>query len=233
MNSYRKTAIVAGALFIICTAATLLSFPFSGPILADSDYLAKLPANESMVITGALIEFIWAAACAGIAIVLYPVLRRYSAALALGSVGFRVVEGVFVLVGTLSLLALLTLSQELVTAGSQAAVSLQTSGTLLLSIRDWAHNVVATLAFSLGAFMYYVLFYKSRLIPRWLSGWGLIGALLALAATVMASFTHNFDTASLNTYLNIPIGLNELVLALWLIVKGFSPAANTTAPVEA
>ena len=225
MNSYRKTAIIVGILFLVCTAAALLSFPFTGSILEDQDYLTKLTLNETSVTIGALIEFIWAAACAGIAIGLYPLLKKYNGALALGSVGFRVVEGVFVLIGTLSLLSLLTLSQEFIAAGAPGASSFQTSGTLLLALRDWSLNVIGPLAFSLGALMYYVILYKSKLIPRWLSGWGVLGAVLSLAATVLASFTHDFGMESVHTYLHIPIGVNELVLAVWLIAKGFNVSA--------
>jgi hypothetical protein len=227
MNSYRKTAIIVGILFLVCTAASLLSFPFAGSILKDQDYLTKLTLNETSVTIGALIEFIQAAACAGIAIGLYPLLKKYNGALALGSVGFRVVEGVFVLIGTLSLLSLLTLSQEFIAAGAPGASSFQTSGTLLLALRDWSLNVIGSLAFSLGALMYYVILYKSKLIPRWLSGWGVLGAVLSLAATVLASFTQDFGMESVHTYLNIPIGVNELVLAVWLIAKGFNASAIT------
>ena len=73
--------------------------------------------------------------------------------------------------------------------------------------------------------MYYAILYRSNLIPRWLSGWGVLGAVLALAATVLASFTRDFGLESADTYLHIPIGLQELVFAVWLIVKGFNPSA--------
>ena len=109
MKTYRKTAITVGILFIACTVASIL-----GPSLAiainSPDYLNQLAGNPDQIITAALLEFIWAAAGAGIAIGLYPLLKKYNGALALGSVGFRVVENVFVLIGTLSLLSLLTLS---------------------------------------------------------------------------------------------------------------------------
>jgi hypothetical protein len=225
MNSYRSTAIIVGILFLVCTAASLLSFPFAGSILEDQDYLTKLALNETSVTMGALIEFIWAAAGAGIAIGLYPLLKKYNGALALGSVAFRVVEGVFVLIGTLSLLSLLTLSQEFTAAGAPGASSFQTSGTLLLALRDWQVPVISSLAFSLGALMYYVILYKSKLIPRWLSGWGVLGAVLSVAAAVLASFTHDFGMDSVQTYLSIPIGVNELVLAMWLIARGFNVSA--------
>lgn len=233
MNTYRKTAITVGILFLVCTGAALLSFPFSGSILEGQDYLTELTLNETSVTIGALIEFIWAAACAGIAIGLYPLLKKHNGALALGAVGFRIVEGIFVLIGTLSLLSLLSLSKEFAGAGSFAASSFQTSGTLLLAVRDWSLNVITSLAFSLGALLYYVILYKSNLIPRWLSGWGVLGAVLSLAATVMASFTHSFGMDSVHTYLNIPIGVNELVLAVWLIAKGFNAPAISSLSVKA
>ena len=225
MNTYRKTAIIVGILFLVCSAAAILSFPFFGPILEGKDYLSKLFDSENMVITGALIEFIQAAAAAGIAIGLYSILKKYNGALALGAVGFRVVECVFVLIGTLSLLSLLTLSQEFIAAGAPGASSFQTSGTLLLAVRDWSGNVIAALAMLLGALMYYVILYKSNLIPRWLSGWGVLGIVLGLAATVLASFTHDFSMVSVNTLLNVPIGLQEMVFAVWLIAKGFNASA--------
>jgi hypothetical protein len=225
MNNFRKTAIVVGILFLVCSAAAILSFPFSGPILEGKDYLEKFFENENQVITGALLEFIQAATGAGIAIGLYPVLKKYNGALAFGAVGFRVVECVFVLIGTLSLLSLLTLSQEFIAAGAPGASSFQTSGTLLLAARDWSVNVISYLAFSLAALMYYIILYQSNLIPRWLSGWGVLGIVLGLAATVLASFTHDFSLASVDTYMNIPIGLQEMVFAVWLIAKGFNASA--------
>ena len=224
MNTYRKTAITVGILFIVCTVASIL-----GPSLAISinspNYLNQLAGNSDQIVTAALLEFIWAAAGAGIAIGLYPLLKKYNGALALGSVGFRVVENVFVLIGTLSLLSLLTLSQEFIAAGAPGASSFQTLGALLLAVRDWQLHVITGLAFSLGVLMYYAILYRSNLIPRWLSGWGVLGAVLSLAATVLASFTHDFGLESVHTYLNVPIGLQELVFAVWLIAKGFNPSA--------
>lgn len=224
MNTYRKTAITVGILFIACSVAAIL-----GPSLASAthapDYLDQLAGNPNQIITAALLEFIWAATGAGIAIGLYPLLKKYNGALALGSVSFRVIEGVFVLIGTLGLLSLLTLSQEFRAAGSPGASAFHTSGALLLALRDWQLHVISGLAFALGALMYYVILYQSKLIPRWLSGWGVLGAVLSLAATVLASFARDFGMASVHTYLSIPIGVNELVFAVWLIVKGFNPAA--------
>ncbi len=229
MPSYRRNAIAGGVLFIACSAASILSAVPLGSMLDAPADLARLVANDNRVILTALIEFVWAATGAGIAIALYPVLRKQNRALALGSVAARVVEGAFVIIGSLSLLALLTLGQESVAAGSTAADSYQAAGDALLAVRTWALGFIAFLPFALGALMYYFLLYRSRLVPRWLSGWGFVGAGLCLVATVYSGFTQEFGFSSVNTVLNIPIGVQEMVLAVWLLIKGFSTSAVTFA----
>lgn len=232
MASYRGNAIAVGILLIACSVASILSVAPLGSMLDSPDYLAQLAANPNSVVLTALIEFVWAATAAAIAICLYPVVRRYDRSLALGSVVARTVEGMLILVATLSLLALLTLGQGSVSAGSAAASSYQVVGDTLLAVRDWAFGFLSFLPFAVGAMMYYYLLYRSRLVPRWLSGWGLIGAGLCLVAAVYAGFTQEFGLTSVNTVLNIPIGLQEMVLAVWLIAKGFDPQVIAAAPVD-
>ena len=224
MDSNRKTARIVGVLFIIGTVAGILSVVFSGSILDAPDYLIKVSANESQVIIGALFVLIMAFACTGIAIWLYPVIRKHNEALALGSVGFRLIEGVFHLVGVIGLLSLLTLSQEYVKAGAPDASYFQTSGTLLLAARDWA-GVLGSFAFILGALMYYYVFYQSKLIPRWLSVWGLIGVPFWVAEILLSMFGFVDPFSTTVILLDLPIAVNEMVLAVWLIVKGFNPSA--------
>lgn len=225
MKPYRGNAIAVGVLLIACSVASILSAITLGSTLDGPDYLSKLAVGGNRMVLTALIEFVWAATGASIAIGLYPVLRKYNRSLALGSVVGRSIEGMFVLVGTLSLLALLTLGQESAGAGPATAFSSQEVGNALLAIREWAHGFLALLPFGVGALTYYYLMFRSRLVPRWLSGWGLIGAGLLLAATVYAGFAQDFGFSTLNTALNIPIGLQEMVLAVWLIVKGFKTPA--------
>lgn len=225
MRTYRGTAIAVGVLFILCSATSILSIvPLGGPLIAPVD-LTKFAANDSRVVLTALIEFVWALTGAGIAIGLYPVIKRFNPALALGSVAGRLVEGMFVVVGALELLALLTVSQEAVAAGSAALASAETVSNLVLAIREWTHGFVALIPFGVGAFMYYVVLYKSRLVPRWLSGWGLVAIALFMVSTVSAGFMQEFGFTTMNTVLNIPIGLQEMALAIWLIAKGFDQRA--------
>lgn len=221
MKSYRGNAIAGGVLLLLCTVASLLSAVPLGSTLDGHDYLQKLASADNRVIVTALIEFLWAATAAGIAIALYPVIRQHNRAVALGAVAGRVVEAVFILVGTLSLLVLLSTSQQSL-ADPSAASAYQATADAWLAVRDWTFGFLVLLAFLSGALMYYYVLYAARLIPRWLSGWGLAAIPLAAAATIYAASTQDFGFTTLTTALNIPIFLQELVLAVWLILKGFN-----------
>lgn len=221
MDSNRRTALSAGALFITATVTILLATPLSQPLLNDANYLVKLSANVNQVTLGVLLELIAAGTSAGIAISLYPVLKRWNVSLALGSVVFRAMEAVMYTVGAVNLLSVLTLGQHFASAGAADRASLQALGDSLLATRE--HAILAgVFAFSVGALMYYYVFYQSRLIPRWLSGWGIAAIILTMSACLFALFGHQPVTSY--TLLVLPIAVQEMVLAVWLIVKGFSSA---------
>jgi hypothetical protein len=224
MNTNKKTARIAGVLFIIATVASLLSLPFIAPIKA-SNYLIDVSANGNQVTIGALFLFIAAAASAGIAISLYPILKKYNEGLALGAVGFRIIEGMLGIVGVICLLLLTTLSQEFVKAGAPDSSYFQTSGVLIVAVRDWMGNVAGLLAFGLGALMYYYIFFQTKLVPRWLSGWGLIGIILIIVTSMLVMFRVIGPMSTTQIVLAVPIAVQEMVLAVWLIVKGFNSSA--------
>jgi len=224
MKSDRKIAIITGILFILGFGG-VITVALTKPIFDAPDYLINISANENRIILGALSQFIMAAACAGIGISLYPVLRRYNEGLALGSVGFRIIEAVFEIAGVVILLLLLTLSQEFVKAGASDSSYFQTAGVLLQAGSAWVNHVAVILAWCLGALMYYYIFYQSKLIPRWLSGWGLVGITLTIAASMLFMFRLIGPMSTIQVVLNLPIALQEMVLAIWLIVKGFDPSA--------
>jgi hypothetical protein len=225
MKSDRTNARIAGVLFITAAVAGILGVVLTKTVLDAQDYLLEISEHGNRMITGALLESIMAFACAGIAIWLYPVLKKYNEAMALGSVGFRIIEAAFFIVSALGLLSLLSLSQEYLKAGTPAVSPFQTLGTLLLAIRYWASLVFGAIAFCLGALMYYYIFYQSRLIPRWLSGWGLIAITMHLAEVVLTMFALINPFSTIQVVMNVPIFLQEMVLAVWLIVKGFNPAS--------
>ena len=217
MDSNRKIAIIVGVLFITAMVAGMLRFFLLDTILDAPDYLSNVSANENRVIIGTTSFFINAVALAGIAVVMYPILKKHNEALALGYVGARIVEAVLFIVAIISILTLFTLSQEFVKAGAPDASYLQAAGELLLAVRYWAYNVLWPITLSLGALMFYYLLYQSKLIPRWLSVWGLIGAPLFPVAWLSL-----FGSTISGPFL-LPLVVNEVVLAVWLIAKGFNP----------
>jgi hypothetical protein len=217
MDSNRKTAIIVGVLFITAMVSSLLSGVFSGSI-DDPDYLTAVSANENQVLIGVLLMLTLTASVVAIPIVMFPILKKHNESLALGYVGAKIFEGFFDAVIAISLLLLVTLSREFVKAGAPVASYFQTSGALLLALYDWS-SVPENFPYGLGALIFSYLLYKSKLIPRWLSGWGLIGATLMLATGLIRMFDPSL------IYGALPLLLCEMVLAVWLIVKGFNSSA--------
>ena len=219
MKTNRNTAIIVGILFIVGTASGILSAVFTGSILSAPDYLAQVAANETQMITGAFFILLMGLSLAMVPVMMFPIFKKQNEALALGAVVFRgpLEAGIYILM-VISWLLLIVLSQEYVNVGVVDNAQFQALGVVLLKANE-VINPVLEIVFSLGALMFYTLFYQTRLIPRWLSGWGLIGAVAYLAAGVMALFGIEMG------FLLALLGLQEMVLALWLIVKGFSSPA--------
>jgi hypothetical protein len=220
-----SAARLTGVLFIIATVADLLGAAVR-PDLTGADYLSVVSAQGDRVAAGALLLLLAAFACAGIATSMYPILRKAHVGLALGSVVFRTIEAVMYVIAVVSLLSLLTLGQQLVSAGAAERASLGVVGGLLLGLREHA-ALAGVFAFCLGAFLYYCALFRSRLIPRWLSGWGIAAIVLMTTAGVLA--LSNDDAVTSYVPLALPIFLQEMVLAGWLIAKGFSPSAVPSA----
>ena len=214
----RSTAVIVGVLFIIGTVSGILSAVFTGAILGAPDYLAQVAANETRMITGAFFVLLMGLSLAMVPVMMYPLFKKQNEALALGAVVFRgPIEAAVYILMVVSWLLLILVSQEFNSVGA-AAPQFQALGAVLLKANDMI-NPVLEIVFSLGALMFYTLFYQTRLIPRWLSGWGVIGAIVYLVAGVMALFGIEMG------FLLALLGVQEMVMALWLIIKGFSPAA--------
>ena len=217
MDSNRKTAIIVGVLFITATVSSITALSVI-PNLADPDYLINFSANENQVIIGVLLQVILAAAVIGIPVMMFPILKKHHEGLAVGYFGFRIIEAILGIGTAISLLSLLTLSREFVTAGAPAASYFQTLGTLLLAGIDWLGLLGIQIFFGLSVVILNYLLYTSKLIPRFISVWGLIAGILLIAAGPLGMFGISPEST---LFLALPIAVNEMVLAIWLIVKGF------------
>ena len=217
MSSTRRVSIATGALLIVATVAVLGASAVD-PTLTGAAYLTEVANHPHRLAAAALLYLVAAGASVGIAIALYPVVKRVHSGLALGAVIFRAIEATLYATAVVALLSILPLGQELATGQADDQGSIRAIADSLLSARDHS-NLAAVFAFNLGALMYYALFYRSQLVPRWLSGWGIAGVLLMISACLMALFSDSPITGY--TLLVLPIAVQELVLAGWLLVKGF------------
>lgn len=229
MTTYRKTSIIVGILFIIGTVAGVLSGLVSGPVLDDPDYLALVHGNESTIVLGAVLVLVMGFPLAMVPVVMYPLFKDYSRVLALGAIIFRgVLEAVTYIIIALSTLLLIPLSREFVVSGAAEASYFYTLGMLTRQTGYWTEHILA-LVFSLGSLMLSWLFYKTRLIPRWLALWGFLGSILYIAAPVLNMFDPAHQALSLGVKwgnLMAPLAIQEMVFGLWVIVKGFEKTVD-------
>jgi hypothetical protein len=182
MHTNKMVARTVGVLYIIGTVSGILSVGFSVSLLDASDYLAKIAENDTQMIIAALCVLAMGLSLALIPIIAFPVLRRHSETLALGYIVFRgALEMVGYLVTVLAMLLLVPISQEYVKASSADLSGYQSVGTLLEKAPDYIGSA-ATFVFLIGAAMFYTVLYQSKLVPRWLSGWGLMAIVPYLAA---------------------------------------------------
>jgi hypothetical protein len=219
----RNTARIVGLLFIIGTIAGVSSF-VGAPTMDDPDYLVNIAANGNLTIRAALCVLIMGIALAPVPALLFPILKKVDESLALGYVVFRVLEVVTYIITVISWLSLLTLSREYVLADVSDASYYQILGNLLLAVGAWIDPVLV-IVFSISALILNYLLYKSILIPRWLSGWGFVGGLLHLAEGLLDLFGL-LPGMPWGVLFFAPIALQEMVYAVWLIVKGFNPIAS-------
>ncbi|MEW9700397.1 DUF4386 domain-containing protein [Paenibacillus sp. SI8] len=219
MNNHKRIAKFVGVLFIIGTVAGILSVVCNGSILESTDLLTKVSANVNKVLLGTIFILIMGISLALVPVIIYPILKKYNETLALGYVVFRGALETFTYIATaLSWLLLAALSKEYVNTASPDSTSFQNMSNLLGNAVEQIQPIT-TIIFSLGALMFYYVLYQSKLIPQWLSGWGFIGSILYIATGVFALFGATFSI------LMMPLGLQEMFMAVWLIVKGFNPSA--------
>ena len=228
MTSRDVRATTAGVLFIVATVAALVTAPLLGSLLDGDGFLSAVAAHQTRLQVAALFQIVAALSIPAIAIALYPVLKQRAAAMALGAVGFRLIEGIFFALSAVGTLVLVAMSDSLASDGATSAAA-ASSANLMRDLRDSA-GCVSGLAFCTGATLYYLVFYRFQLIPRWLSGWGLLGIGLGFISELLVLFQVIGSLSGTQMALNVPIAIQEMVFAVWLIWKGFRVPASPATP---
>lgn len=205
---FRTESIVAGVLFITATGATMVSQVIVEPILESAHVTAGLAGREAVFTLGVLLEIVNALASAGIAIALFPILWQCVPGLAVAYAGLRTVEASTGIAAATGLLMLFSVETAPI-------------GPVW---HEWAFLMVL-LVFSAGTFVLYPTLFVFRLVPRVLSVWGLIGGLMLLLSILLILFGRIEIGSTTDLVLSLPIWINEMALALWLIFRGVDMSA--------
>jgi Domain of unknown function (DUF4386) len=222
VESTRRSALIVGVLFLITFVTSIPALFWAyATVLDQPDYIVGAGADGRIAL-GAFLEMILIIANIGTAVVLFPILKRQNESLALGYVTARVMECVFIAVGIISLLAVVTLRQDV---GATGGESVATAGRTLVAIHDWTFLLGPGWIVGLGnGLILGYLMFRSGLVPRGMAMLGLIGGPLIIISGTLVLFDVIEPGGSAASVFVIPEFLWELSLGLYLTFKGFKPS---------
>lgn len=221
MKENNRTARIVGILFILATVAGVIGAVLLSS-MSDTNILTKIYENQNQMIIGALMILIMGVCVAGVAIWMYPIFKKQYPGMALGYAAARIVEGVLDIVLVIIFLSLVTLSKQFVVAGLPESSQFQVTSQLLFELQaQWIGPFLLAIVFCISGLMFYYMLYKTKLVPRFLSIWGFGAIVLHLVSAFLPLFGVD-PASSIFILLDIPIAINEMVLAVWLIIKGFN-----------
>jgi hypothetical protein len=215
----RGAARIAGSLFLVAMVASIAGGSVVDSIVDTKADLATVDARSTLIVAGVLLEMVNCVAVVGIAAVLYPVLRRFGQVSAIAYVAFRTIEASLLAVGAVVPLALVGLSRDPAQAQAAATSTLGSLAPVLLSMREQFFGLGLVVFFCPAAALLYTVLYRARLVPRFISLWGLVGVATVFASNLMAAL--GVDSGAAAVILALPIITNEIVLGVWLVAKGF------------
>jgi len=226
MRYFKERPQQIGWLFIVATAAGILSVVTMSSTLGDEQLLEAVYADQGSLLLGHMLLFVMLVAMVGTAVLLWPVLRPHSETLALSYVLARSLEVVVIAIGLVVGLLLVPLSWSAADAGGAGLAGTDVLAKTLKNASDWSGYLGAQMVFSLSALVLNWAFFRYRLVPRWLSVWGLIAVPLMFASGLLVMFESLNSSASALNALVIPLAVQEMVMAVWLIVKGFDNVSD-------
>lgn len=176
MTGHRKTAMITGVLFILAAITSIVGLLQYGPVLDDPHYVVGGSSHLARLASGALLEVVCAFSLIGIAVTMYPVLRKRSESIALGYVCFRLLEAAIIVVGIISLLSVVTLRQDPATAEASDASAYLVAGKSLVAQHDWTFLFGPNLALGPSTLMMGHFLYTSKLVRGPSRSWASSGA---------------------------------------------------------
>ncbi|RYE57975.1 MAG: DUF4386 domain-containing protein [Sphingobacteriales bacterium] len=218
----KANAMITGLFFITATLTAIIGLKLYDPMLATSDYLHQASLHPNQITLGAIFELLVIAANCGTAIMLFPYLKAYNERLAFGYFTFRVFECVSIFLGVVSVLSLLTLSQSYHSGTNPDHTLYNAIGTIAKASHDWTFLLGPKFFLGINTFIYSYVFFRTGLVPRKLSVLGMTGAALVFINSLFTMFGSISLFSAVDIATVFPIAIYEMILAGWLIAKGFS-----------
>ena len=223
MRRERKIAIIVGALFLIALVLNVIAMPIYQPILNAEDFLTAAYPQNTKIVIGILIDFMCIPAIILIPIMLFPIFKKLNESLAVGYVVFRAIEGILFILSLIGYMSLLSLSNIHLSNKVADSSYYQAIGNSIKAGNEWVF-LIYIIFFTFGVLILNYLLFKSKLVPRFISIWGFAAGIFMLGGAVIGMFGA-IDTMNIMTICGPPIGLNEFVLVIWLLFKGFDTSS--------
>jgi hypothetical protein len=217
----RAGRVIGIAIVIQMVLSVVVNFALEAPLFHAPGFLSNAGAHPRQIGLAALLGLVTEALPVGIAITAFPLLRRRTPALALWFFALAVVGLAVAAAESTSVMSMVSLSQAYAAATAVEREQLQTVRVVVASARNWAHFMGRILD-GVTIFVLYVMLYRFALVPRAVAGFGLVAAGLMVSAVAMPFFGRHVVFPML-----APLGLAQLILAVWLLTRGFSGEAST------
>ena len=216
----KSNAKITGWLFIVAAVSSIIGLKLYDPILSDNNFIVSANNHYNQIIFGAINELILVVSATGTGIMLYPLLKRYNESMGIGYLSFRMLEAVFIMIGLLSILTVLSISESYVDGAITDKANAQNLGLSFISLHKWTFMLGPNFMLSINTFIYSFVFYKTKIIPSNLAILGLLASFLIMTAAILELFGVIQQISTWGILLALPIALYEMTLAIYLITKG-------------
>jgi hypothetical protein len=217
----KKDGIITGVLFITAAVSSIIGLKLYDPVLTASDFLASGNSHYAQVVLGAINELLLIVSATGTGIMLYSYLKKYDERLGLGYLSFRLLEVVFIVIGTLSVLTVLSISKIATGNNAMELEHAKSLGISFIALHKWTFIMGPNFMLAVNTFIYSYTFYRIRVIPPHLARFGMVAACFIMLAAILELFGIIAQISIWGILLALPIALYEMTLAVYLIKYGF------------
>lgn len=226
MNKYKTIARIVGIVYLAGFAVGLTGNGLIQSILGSPDRLSAVSMNSMMLTIGAILWLMAVIGDGAHGVLMFPILKKHSEPMAIGYLAARIVDAVFIAIMVIFILLQIPLGSEYLKAAASDTLYFQTLSNISVQASQYAYQIGMSALGVSGLILNYA-FYKTKLVPRFLSVWGLVGY-----AVIFLGMLSETMVSGLGLVSSIPGGLWEVFMGVWLIVKGFNSSALESRTVK-